>query len=159
MFSRLAYQHHIIYFVNSTRSVFGRVISLKTCIAIKEWKEIIKERMKIRSNKICIRRLKIFNVPSKVGEEEDRSRFDTITIEHCNIVTDIILLEAFSQRFLSTEIWLVGSFIRLTNKIYSVARSFYKIYCDCKNIVVSFKNTQRDGFEQGAKKVPRFRHL
>lgn len=60
--------------------------------------------MKIRSNKICIRRLKIFNVPSKVEEEEDRSRFDTITIEHCNIVTDIILLEAFSQRFLSTEI-------------------------------------------------------
>lgn len=60
--------------------------------------------MKIQSNKICIRRLKIFNVPSKVEEEEDRSRFDTITIEHCNIVTDIILLEAFSQRFLSTEI-------------------------------------------------------
>lgn len=60
--------------------------------------------MKIRSNKICIRRLKIFNVPSKVEEEEDRSRFDTITIEHSNIVTDIILLEAFSQRFLSTEI-------------------------------------------------------
>lgn len=43
-------------------------------------------------------------MPSKVEEEEDRSRFDTITIEHCNIVTDIILLEAFSQRFLSTEI-------------------------------------------------------
>lgn len=60
--------------------------------------------MKIQSNKICIRWLKIFNVPSKVEEEEDRSRFDTITIEHCNIVTDIILLEAFSQRFLSTEI-------------------------------------------------------
>lgn len=60
--------------------------------------------MKIQSNKICIRWLKIFNVPSKVEEEEDRSRFDTVTIEHCNIVTDIILLEAFSQRFLSTEI-------------------------------------------------------
>lgn len=55
--------------------------------------------MKIRSYKICIKRLKIFNVPSKVGEE-DRSRFDTITIEHCNIVTDIILLEAFSQGIL-----------------------------------------------------------
>lgn len=60
---------------------------------------------------------------------------------------------------LSREILLVGSFIRLTNKIYSFARSFYKIYRDCKNIVVSFKNIQRDGFEQGAKKVPRFRHL